>query len=96
MLGGGFSVWQASAGGLLALVILLILTGRLVPYQMLRDARAEAERWRKAYELERDARQRLAEHAEAGIEAARTTTAVLRALPVVAAAEGDPDASALA
>lgn len=92
---GGFSLWQASAGGLLAVVVLLILTGRLVPYRLLKDVRAEAERWRQAYELERDARQRLAEHAEAGIEAARTTTAVLRALPAPAA-EGDPDASAVA
>jgi hypothetical protein len=90
-----FPLWQASAGSLLAVVVLLILTGRLVPYQMLRDARAEAERWRSAYELEREARQRLAQHAEAGIEAARTTIAVLNALPV-AQAEGNPDASAVA
>ncbi|MBS2962588.1 hypothetical protein KGA66_05985 [Actinocrinis puniceicyclus] len=91
----GISLWQASAGSLLAIVVLLILTGRLVPYRMLRDARAEADRWRSAYELEREARERLAIHAAAGIEAARTATAVLTALPV-APAGGNPDASAVA
>ena len=100
------SVLQASAGGLLALVVLMVLTGRLVSRRVLEDvrrdrdvrvaeARALAEVWRQAWETERAVRERAEGHAQLAIETARTATAVIGVLPV-AAAEGEPDANAVA
>jgi hypothetical protein len=82
----GLTIVPVSAGALVAIVVVLVLTGNLVPRRTLMDARAEAERWMHAWQLEHEARQRYLEHAEAGLEAARTTTAVLQSLPI--AAEG--------
>lgn len=41
----GFPVGQVSAGALVALVVLLILTGRLVPRQQMLDLRADRDKW---------------------------------------------------
>lgn len=90
----GLTVIPVSAGALVAIVVVLVLTGNLVPRRTLMDARAETERWMRAWQLEHEARQRYLEHAEAGLEAARTTTAVLQALPL--AAEGGADENAMA
>lgn len=41
---------------LAGLAVLLILIGRLVPRRSVEDARADAEHWRKAWELSEQAR----------------------------------------
>jgi hypothetical protein len=41
----GLPVGQISAGALVALVVLLILTGRLVPRQQMLDLRADRDKW---------------------------------------------------
>lgn len=41
----GVPVGQISAGALVALVVLLILTGRLVARQQLTDLRADRDKW---------------------------------------------------
>ena len=46
----GLPVGQISAGALVALVVLLILTGRLVPRQQLLDAQADRDKWRASAE----------------------------------------------
>lgn len=78
---------------LLAAVFIAVLRGLLVPRKVLEDAQAEAERWQRAYENERAARERLIEHSQAAIEAAKTTAAVLTALPM---GDGGRDADAVA
>ena len=45
-----------SAPALLGITVLLLLTGRIVPRSTLRDKAREAEKWRIAYETERQAR----------------------------------------
>lgn len=45
---GGLPIGQLSAGALVALVVLLILRGGLVPRQQLVDKQAECDQWREA------------------------------------------------
>lgn len=44
----GFPIGQASAGALVALIVLLILRGALVPRQQLLDAQADRDKWRES------------------------------------------------
>lgn len=75
------SITDVGASGLLALVILMILTGRLVP-------KGRVDEWRDAYTKERAAgdvmRQQISDLAAAG----HVTARVLDALPQ---AGGEPD-----
>ena len=98
-----FSVAQASAGALVALVCYLVLTGRLVSRRVLKDLRAdheaalahalaEAATWREAYSASEAARRLEAAHVGELLEAARTTSRVLTALP--SAQGGEPGAVA--
>jgi len=92
----GLSLSQVSAGVALvvvvAFVVWLLLTDRLVTRRRLEDVREDrdarvaeahalAAMWREAFEFERTARERFSGHSQAAIEAARTTAAVLQALP---------------
>jgi hypothetical protein len=52
----GVPIGNLSAGALLAICILLILTGRLIPRKVYEDKSADYERIFKAYETEREAR----------------------------------------
>lgn len=52
----GIPLLGLSSPVLLGFAILLLLTGRLVPRLTYRDKAEEAERWRQAYETEREAR----------------------------------------
>lgn len=83
-------------GGLIALIVVLVLTGWLVPRRLLQDARKEAASWREAYQLERQAREKLIEHAQLAVDTARTTTALLEAVRGKGASEGEPDATVVA
>lgn len=99
------SLIQSGAASVVALAVILVLTGRLVPRRNLEDvrkdrdarieeARAEAATWRRAWELERDVRELQAKHIEELLEFGRTTTRVLSALPPVQfppAGERTPD-----
>lgn len=51
-----FGVVGLSAPTLLGLAVILLLTGRIVPRRILKDKDEESERWRQAYEAEREAR----------------------------------------
>lgn len=46
----GLPLGQISAASLVALIVLLILTGRLVPRQQLLDAQADRDKWRTSAE----------------------------------------------
>ena len=52
----GIPIADLSAPALLGIAVLLLLFGKIVPRTTLADKAAEAERWRLAYEAERDAR----------------------------------------
>lgn len=68
--------------GLLALAVLLVLTGRLVPRSTYKDALEERDKWHKAADMSEHARDLDAEANRELLELARTTVALLRALPV--------------
>ena len=59
------------AGGLLSVVVILILTGRLLPRWVLKRAQEEAEAWKKALSRSEDARQDLAQENFKLLETAR-------------------------
>lgn len=81
-------------GGVIAFVVVLVLTGWLVPRRLLQDARKEIAFWREAYLLERQARERQSERADVAVDTAQTTTAVLESVRSKSAvAEGEPDAT---
>lgn len=52
----GVPLVSLSAPAILGITMLLILTGRLLPRSTYQEKVAEAERWRQAYEREREAR----------------------------------------
>lgn len=73
------------ATGLLAVVVILILTGKLVPKSTLVDLRDDKDKqievWRTAYETSMSAQEIQREQISALLEATRTTTHVIQALP---------------
>ncbi len=73
------------SAGLLAVVVVMILTGRLVPRSNLDDLRADKDAqiatWKTAYEKAVSVQDVQREHVAALLDAARTTTHVIQALP---------------
>lgn len=53
---GGFAVSDLTAGALLGVCVILILTGRIVPRSVLKDKDREAQQWHAAFTVEREAR----------------------------------------
>lgn len=87
---------------LIALVIVLFFTGRIVTRKQLQDlrddrdarlreARAEAAAWQRAWETERDARRVQSAHIDELLDVGRATSKLLNALPSVAAERERPD-----
>lgn len=90
---------QAGAGGLVALIVLMILTGRLVARRQLvdlradRDAqltevRAERDTWRAAAEREATERRALQATAAESLELSRTAVHLLTAMPLPTSPNG--------
>jgi hypothetical protein len=77
----GFSPTDLGAAGLLVLVVLLILTGRLVPRSTLLDMREERDTWRAAHTESEAARQAEREQVTELLELSRTAGHVLTSLP---------------
>jgi hypothetical protein len=77
----GINPSDVGLGALLTLVILLILTGRLIPRRTHEDVLADRDNWRQAY-LESE-KARTAEHQQTGelLEMARLGGHILTALP---------------
>lgn len=76
----GVPLGDLSTPALLGLAILLLLTGRLIPWPTWRDKVDEANRWREAYENEREARQRSDSQTEELLELAKTTHSIIAAM----------------
>lgn len=52
----GIPIVGLTAPGLLLIIVLLMMLGRIVPRSTLLDKAKDAEHWRSAYEKEREAR----------------------------------------
>lgn len=68
------------AWALVGVGVLFIITGLLVPRYLYKEKAREAERWRQAYELEREARTAAVEQTSDLLEMARTNNAIQSAL----------------
>lgn len=98
-LGIGFS--DLSAGAIVVLTVLLLLTGRLVPRSVLKDvrddrdtrvqeARTEMNYWKDANEASQSTVRELSGQVNELLEYARTTDSFIKSLPrVLKAAEDD-------
>lgn len=69
-----------SAPALLGLAVFLLLVGKIVPRTTMLDKMAEAERWRAAYEAEREARGEVEKQTKELYELAKTTHSVIVAM----------------
>ena len=88
----GFRPVDLGAAALVAIVVLLILLGRLVPRSVLTDVRDdwdarlkeiadERDTWRTAHQVSEEARREAQDQAGELLELARTADHVLRSLP---------------
>lgn len=76
----GIPLIALTAPTLLGIAVLMLLTGRLVPRSTLTDKAAEAERWRLAYEAEREARSTSDAQTVELLEVAKTTHNIIAAM----------------
>lgn len=76
----GMSFADMGPSALLALTIVLVLLGWLVPRGYYRDKSQEAERWRLAYEAEREARRISDAQTAQLLEQAKTTHQMVEAI----------------
>jgi len=77
----GIDPVQGGAAALLALVILLILTGRLIPRRTHEDVIADRDNWRSAFLQSEAARKQEHDQTEELLELARLGGHILTALP---------------
>jgi hypothetical protein len=73
---------QIGPTGLLTILVLLILIGRLVPRRTLEDVLHDRDEWRAAHRISEAARVESARQVEELLEHARTTDEIIRALPL--------------
>lgn len=76
----GIPIADLTAPGLLGIAILLLLLGRIVPRATLKDKALEADKWRDAYEVEREARAHSDKQTEELLEVAKTTHSLIVAV----------------
>lgn len=77
----GLGISQLGAGAILAIVVLLILTGRLVPRSTLEDVRQERDTWREAHGVSEEARHVAQGQVGELLELSRAAGNVLGSLP---------------
>lgn len=92
--GLGIPLGTLTPAGLLAVVILLIVVGRLVPRRTMEDVIHDRNEWRAAHRISETARQTQAENLAQLVEAFEGLDAFIRALPsgAAAASRSDDDA----
>lgn len=78
---GGIGIVQGGAAGLLALVVLLVLTGRLIPRRTYDDLREERDMWRQAFHESESTRHVERDQALTAVEVGQTAVKVLQSLP---------------
>jgi hypothetical protein len=81
---GNIPLGSLTPAGLLAIVVLLIAFGRLVPRRTLEDMIHDRNEWRTAHRISEQARMELQQQVEELLEHARTSNAFIRSsLPPV-------------
>lgn len=76
----GIPLVELSIRTILGIGVLFLLTGRLVPWPFYKNKIDEAERWRLAYEAERQARQASDEQTSLLLEGVKTNRDIINAL----------------
>lgn len=76
----GIAITDVGATGLVAIVVVLILLGRLVPRRHLEDVREDAAHWRRAAELTEQARAEEAAQTRRLLEASDMHTRLLESI----------------
>lgn len=93
----GIPVVGLTAPALLGVVVLMVLGGLLIPRRYLKDKIEECERWRLAYEVEREARATSNQQSIQLLEFAKTNhsliTAIFQNLEEKSRRSGEPDAT---
>lgn len=84
--GLGLPISTLTPAGLLAMVIILIAVGRLVPRRTMEDVIHDRDEWRAAHRISEAARAELATQVGELLEHSRTTEQFIRALPEAVAA----------
>lgn len=79
----GLPLGTLTPAGLLAIVVLLIAMGKLVPRRTMEDIIHDRNEWRAAHRVSEQARVELAEQVGELLEHARTTNEVLKSLSKV-------------
>lgn len=77
----GIPVGALTPAGLLAIVVLLIAMGRLVPRRTMEDVIHDRNEWRTAHRISEQSRVELAGMVTELLEHSRTTDAFIRSLP---------------
>lgn len=77
----GIPLSTLTPAGLLAIIVILIATGGLVPRRTLNDIVHDRNEWRTAHRISEQARIELSGQVDELLEHARTTNDVLRSLP---------------
>ncbi|MGW1468540.1 hypothetical protein ACWCPT_29860 [Streptomyces sp. NPDC002308] len=77
----GINVTQGGAVALLTLVVLMVLTGRLVPRKTYDDLLKERDTWREAHTVSEKARTAERAQTQELLELSRTSAHALQALP---------------
>lgn len=76
----GIPIAELTERGVLLIVVLLILTGRLVPRSSLKDERQDTERWRVAHEVSETARAAQSEQIRELLTQSEMTVALLKSI----------------
>jgi hypothetical protein len=76
----GISIKDLSIATLLGIAILLIIIGRLIPWWQYKEKCKESDRWREAYEKERESRLVMDKQNAELLEFARASYSILDAL----------------
>lgn len=87
----GIGVAQGGAAALVALIVILVLNGRLVPRSTLQDALTERDTWREAHRRSEEARLAEREQTAELLEMSRIAQHVLTALPRPSSGGVSPD-----
>ena len=88
---GEFALTDLTSSSLLALCILLILMGRLVPRSVLRDKDRDVQQWREAFTIERQARMEADSQARELISLTRSTHQIVFGHPLANPPEANSD-----
>lgn len=79
---GGLPAGSIGAGGLLTIVILMVLMGKLVPRRTLDDALRDRDDWRQAHKVSEAGRIELQQQVGELLELSRTTSTFIQAIPL--------------